>query len=137
MAMEFDLVPPGTRVTQNGDGQAVDVSNSETRTFFCVMQIEEVIEQESLDVSIYGSQDGQNWPGKPILKLPQRFYCGETRMVLDLTTRTEVKFIRARWEVNRWGRVAPTPMFVFGLHLLEVPSVSANQSPQKKTPVQA
>lgn len=122
--MEFDLVAPHTQVTQNGDGTAADVSASHTRTFLCRMEISDQIEQESIDVSIFGSEDGQNWPPKPILKLPQRFYRGETRMVLDLTMRPEVKFIRARWELNRWGRVAPLPMFAFGLRLTEVPTMA-------------
>ena len=135
MAMEFDLVPAGTQVTANGDGAGVDVTPSATRTFFCVMDITEQLEQESLDVSIFGSEDGQTWQAKPILKFPQRFYCGETRMVLDLTVRPEVKFIRARWELNRWGRVAPLPMFVFGLHASEVPAMTGHA--QQKVPTHA
>ena len=125
MAMEFGLVAAGMRAEQNGNGAAVDVSGSQTRTFLCVMNIADQIEQESLDVAIFGSEDGQNWLPKPILKLPQRFYRGETRMVLDLTTRPEVKAIRTGWELNRWGRVAPLPMFVFGLHVTEVPAMPA------------
>jgi hypothetical protein len=120
MSLQFDLIPPGTRVEANGDGQKFDVSGSETRTFFCALEITDQIEQESLDISIWGSADGENWGSKPILKLPQRFYRGETRAVLDLSFVPEVKFIRARWEMNRWGRVAPLPMFVLGLRLSEV-----------------
>jgi hypothetical protein len=45
-------------------------------------------------------------------------------MILDLSLRPETKFIRARWELNRWGRVAPTPMFVAGLQLAEIPPMS-------------
>jgi hypothetical protein len=131
--MEFDLVAAGTRVEENGTGAAVDVSGSATRTFLCVMQITDQLEQESLDVSIYGSEDGQNWLPKPLLKLPQRFYRGETRMILDLTARPEVKFIRAGWELNRWGRVAPLPVFVFGLHLSEVPAMSGARPHQAVT----
>ena len=123
MAMEFDLIPPGTRVETNGDNGKVDVSGSQTRTFLCTLLITDQIEQESIDVSIWGSPDGENWGTKPILKLPQRFYRGETQAVLDLTLRPEVKFVRAKWELNRWGRVAPTPMFVIGLHLSEVPAM--------------
>jgi hypothetical protein len=123
MAMDFDLIAPGTVVEENGNGAAVDVSASATRTFFCTMIITAQIEQESIDVSIYGSADGQAWGGKPILKLPQRFYRGETRAVLELVFNPDVKFIRAGWELNRWGRVAPLPMFQFGLHLLEVPAM--------------
>jgi len=35
----------------------------------------------------------------------------------------EVSIIRAGWELNRWGRVAPLPMFVLGLHLIEIPAM--------------
>ena len=129
MAMELDLVPAGTRVEAKGEGQHFDVSTSATRTFFCVLSITDVIEQESLDVAIQGSADGENWPAMAILRIPQRFYRGETKMVLDLTVRPEVKFIRARWDVSRWGRVAPTPMFVFGVRLSEV-AATAKQAPK-------
>lgn len=120
MATQFELIPRGARVEANGEGPKVDVSGSQTRTFLCTLEITDQIEQESIDVSIWGSEDGENWGTKPILKLPQRFYRGETRIVLDLAVRSEVKFIRAKWELNRWGRVAPLPMFVIGLHLAEV-----------------
>jgi hypothetical protein len=122
--MEFDLIPPGTRVEANGESEKVDISCSRTRTFLCTLVITDQIEQESLDVSIWGSVDSEIWDRKPILKLPQQFYCGKTRMVLDLTLRPEVKFIRAKWELVRWGRVAPLPMFVIGLHLAEVEAMS-------------
>ena len=123
MAMEFDLIPQGTCLQENGHGDSVDVRASATRTFFCVMLIRDQIEQESVDVAIWGSADGENWGTHPLLKLPQQFYKGETRAVLDLTLVSEVSFIRAAWELNRWGRVAPLPMFVLGLHLAEVPAV--------------
>ena len=117
MAVELALVPQGTRVESNGDSQKFDVSASQTRTFLVTLLISDQIEQESIDLSIWGSQDGENWGAKPFLKLPQQFYRGEARGILDLTLRPEVKFIRARWELNRWGRVAPTPMFVVGVRL--------------------
>jgi hypothetical protein len=123
MAMEFDLIPPDTLVEENGEGAPVDISGSATRTFFCHMLISAQIEQESIDLSIWGSQDGQDWGSKPILKLPQRFYRGETRAVLELVHRPEVKMIRAKWDLNRWGRVAPLPMFQVGLRLVEVPAM--------------
>jgi hypothetical protein len=129
MALEIDLIPQGTLVQENGHGEAVDVRASATRTFYCVMQISEQIEQESVDVSIWGSADGENWGAHPVLKLPQQFYCGETRAVLDLTLVPEVNFIRAGWELNRWGRVDPLPMFVLGLHLEEVPAMPTRVPP--------
>jgi hypothetical protein len=121
---KLDLIPAATRLEANGDAPAFDISPSATRTFLCRLTVTDQIEQESLDVSIWGSADGETWSKKPLLKLPQQFYRGTTKMVLDLSLRPETKFIRARWELNRWGRVAPTPMFVAGLELAEIPPMS-------------
>jgi hypothetical protein len=123
MAMDFDLIPQSTLLQENGHGDAVDIRASATHTFYCLMQIRDQIEQESVDVSIWGSVDGENWGTHPLLKLPQQFYRGETRAVLELMLVPEVNFIRAGWDLNRWGRVAPLPMFVLGLHLSEIPAM--------------
>jgi hypothetical protein len=88
----------------------------------CWIEITDQIEQESVDVSIYGSEDGQAWGKMPLLKMPQRFYRGDTRQILDLSMKPEVRFLRAKWELARWGRVAPHPMFVLGFRLTEVPA---------------
>jgi hypothetical protein len=122
MAMKLDLIPAGTRLTANGDGEARDISTSTTRTFLCAMDITDQIEQESVDLSIWGSADGQDFGKMPLLKIPQRFYRGETRQILDLSMKPEIRFLRARWELARWGRVAPHPMFVLSFHLSEVPA---------------
>jgi hypothetical protein len=121
--MEFDLIPQGTVLQENGNGESVDIRQSSTRTFYCTMLIREQIEQESVDVSVWGSADGESWGTHPLLRLPQQFYKGETRAVLELSFAPEVNFIRAGWELNRWGRVAPLPMFVLGLRLAEVPAM--------------
>ena len=125
MAMELDLIPQGTRVTANGEGDPRDISASQTRTFLCSMMITDQIEQESVDISIWGSADGQTWGAKPLLMMPQRFYRGETRQVLDLSLKPEIRFLRAKWDLFRWGRVAPHPMFIVGFHLSEVPAFTS------------
>ena len=43
-------------------------------------------------------------------------------MLLDLTAHSEIKFVRAHWEVNRWGRGTETPMFEFHVTMREVPT---------------
>ncbi|HYB61242.1 MAG TPA: hypothetical protein VEH50_07165 [Methylomirabilota bacterium] len=129
MPLEFDLIPPATLLESNGNGSAVDIRASDTRTFYCVMLITDQIEQESVDVSIWGSADGENWGTQPFLRLPQRFYRGETRAILDLAASPEVNYIRASWELNRWGRVAPAPMFVLELHLSEIPAMPNRPNP--------
>jgi hypothetical protein len=131
MPEKLELIPADMRMEANGDGAAFDISASPTRTFLCRLTITDQIEQESLDVSIWGSADGQTWTKKPLLKLPQQFYRGTTKMILDLSLRPETKFIRARWELFRWGRVAPTPMFVASLELEQIPPMS-RETPTKR-----
>jgi len=136
MPMELTLIPSGSQLEANADGSAVSIAESESRTFFCVLTITEQLEQESLDVSIWGSADGQEFGKKPLLKIPQQFYLGTTKMVLDLSLRHEIKFLRARWEVNRWGRVSPTPRFAASLQLEEIPPMS-RETPTKRTALAA
>ena len=131
MPLELSVIPPQTKLESNADSQVFDISSTTTRTFLCELTISDQIEQESLDVSIWGSPDGQDFGKRPYLKIPQQFYRGTTKMVLDLSLRLEVRFLRARCELNRWGRVAPTPMFVAGLTLTEIPPMSEN-SPTKR-----
>jgi hypothetical protein len=109
-------------VSAKGDGPAVDITGAASRVFLLTLDITKIIEQESLEVSIYGSSDGATWSPKPIVGFPQKFYCEQSPLLLDLTLHPEVKFVRAHWEVARWGRGTETPMFEFSLKLKEVPA---------------
>jgi hypothetical protein len=119
---ELALVPAHTVATAKGDGPTVDVSATSNRVFLITLTITKIIEQESLDISIYGSPDGAAWEAKSLAAFPQTFYCGESPLLLDLTAHPEVKFVRAHWEVARWGRGVETPMFEFGVSMKEVPA---------------
>ena len=115
------LVPDGTVVTAKGDGPVLDVSGVENRVFLLTLHITNIVEQEALDVSIYGSSDGTAWGTKPMATFPQKFYRGQHPLLLDLSQQPEVKFVRAHWEVNRWGRGSEKPMFQFSVKIKEVP----------------
>ena len=115
------LVPEKTVASAKGDGPAVDISSADSRVFLLTLNITRVIEQESIDVAIFGSADGTTWPAKPIESFPQKFYRGEHPLLLDLSEQRDIKFLRAHWEVSRWGRGEPTPMFEFHISLKEVP----------------
>jgi hypothetical protein len=119
---EMVLVPAQTSVSAKGDGAAVDVSAASNRVFLVTLSITRIIEQESLDVSIYGSPDGSTWGAKSLAAFPQKFYTEESPLLLDLTQHVDVKFVRAHWEVARWGRGTETPMFEFGVAMKEVPA---------------
>lgn len=115
------LVPGKTVVNAKGEGPAVDVSGAGNRVFLLTLNITNIIEQESLDLGIFGSAEGAAWAAKPLLAFPQKFYRGQHPLLLDLTLHPEVKFVRAHWEVSRWGRGTETPMFEFQVTIKEVP----------------
>jgi len=115
------LVPEKTVINAKGDGPSVDLSDASNRVFLATLSITNIVEQESLDVSIYGSADGATWTPKPIASFPQKFYRGESPLLVDLTQHADVKIVRAHWEANRWGRGTETPMFEFQVTLKEVP----------------
>jgi hypothetical protein len=119
---ESVLVPAGTVATAKGDGQAIEISGASNRVFLVTLSITQIVEQESLDLSIYGSADGATWEPKSLAAFPQQFYCGEFPLLLDLTSNPSVNFVRAHWEVARWGRGTEIPMFEFGVTLREVPA---------------
>lgn len=125
------LVPEQTTVTAKGDGPAIDVSNVTGRVFLVTLRISEVVEQEAIDVMAFGSGDGVTWEAKPLLSFPQKFYPGETPILVDLSGHANVKFLRAHWEVNRWGRGPEEPRFVFEVRIREVPAEMLAEAQQR------
>ena len=116
------LVPEKTVATAKGDGPAVPLGGDGGRVFLLTLAITDIVEQESLDVSILGSADGASWEPKAIASFPQKFYRGEHPLLLDLGEHPSLKFIRAHWEMARWGRGSETPMFEFHVTMREVPA---------------
>lgn len=116
------LVPQKTKIHAKGDGPSVDVSSASNRVFLLTLDITEIVEQESLDVSIHASADGATWEPKAVTSFPQKFYRGEHPILLDLTGQAAIKFVRAHWETGRWGRGTEVPMFEFSLAIKEVPA---------------
>ena len=114
------LVPEKTTVTAKGDSAAVDISSAASAIFLVTLAITSVVEQESIEISVFTSPDGTTWDAKPAAFLPQKFYVGEYPLLVDLSATTGAKFLRAHWEVSRWGRGPTAPKFEFGVRLREV-----------------
>jgi hypothetical protein len=115
------LVADKTVISSKGDGPAVDIGGATNRVFLLTLDISDIIEQESFELSIFASADGAAWDAKPLVTYPQEFYRGQYPLLLDLTAHPEAKFVRAHWDVARWGRGVETPRFEFGLSMKEIP----------------
>ena len=104
MSPQF-LVPEST-VSEQGAGGSYASEEGEALVTLGIVAVEE---QESLHVSLWQSQDGNNWGTKPFAQFSQKFYVGTHSLMIRL----EASHIQARWQVNRWGRADLTPRFTF------------------------
>ncbi len=116
------LVPPGTVAETPGSSAAFELGPLGGKPLLIVLRLTEIVEQESLHVSLWGSRDGNDWGTQALFWFPQKFYRGATPAALDLRQHPEIKFLQARWEVNRWGRCDPRPFFKFSVEVEELPA---------------
>ena len=118
------LLPPDTLIEAKGEGPTVELGALVGRPVLILLRITEIVEQESLHVSLWGSVDGKEWGEKALFWYPQKFYRGVTPAAVDLRQRPELRFLQARWEVNRWGRGCPCPYFKFCVEIRNSPTHS-------------
>ncbi len=116
------LVPANTTVTAKGDSESVDISSAKNSAFLATLSITKIVEQESIEVSLFTSSDGTTWEAKPVASLPQKFYVGEYPLLVDLSQAGGARYLRAHWEVGRWGRGPAIPSFDIALRVREIPA---------------
>lgn len=102
---------PETTIREGGTGPDLSLGDQQGETLILTLGITRIIEQESIDLSIWGSADGSDWGAKPLVSFPQKFYCGTYQILLDLSDRADLRHLRTKWQVNRWGKGDPTPLF--------------------------
>lgn len=111
---------PETTIREAGAGPGMDLGEQQGGTLILTLGITRIIEQESIDISIWGSADGTDWGTTPLVAFPQKFYCGTYQIMLDLSAHAGVKYLRAKWQVNRWGKGNPKPLFGVYLFTQEI-----------------
>jgi hypothetical protein len=111
--MPNSFLLPETHVEKDGSGPALELGSTAGAPIALTLGINKILEQESLDVAIWGSADGQDWGTKPLAAFPQKFYEGVYTILLDLGAKPDVRHLQARWKVARWGVGPTTPSFGF------------------------
>jgi hypothetical protein len=119
------LVPEIT-IEANGESEPVPLGAGAAKPILLTLAITRIVEQESLDVSIWGSADGKEWGAKPLVAFPQKFYQGVYQLLCDFSKNPEAQFLKAKWAVNRWGVGSPKPHFSFLIKLQEQSPAPAN-----------
>ena len=105
------FILPETVIREAGSSQAVDLGDARGRLVLLTLGITRIIEQESLDVTVWGSMDGVEWGAKPITSFPQKFYCGTYQILLDLRPHPDVRYLQVKYQAHRWGKGDPKPLF--------------------------
>jgi hypothetical protein len=116
---------PDSIACEDGHGAETSLGDSRGRSLLLTLGITRILEQESLDVSIWGSADGHAW--QLLASFPRKFYCGIYSLMLDLSRRCEIRYLRAHWRMGRWGGGESKPLAGFYL------SLCPNGSPAKLT----
>ena len=88
----------------DGVGPSIDVSRATGKLLVLTLGITRILEQESLEVSIWGSSDGTNWGIKPLASFPPKSYCGLYSILLNLSARPDSRLVRVQWKMNRWSK---------------------------------
>ena len=110
---------PESIVRADGTGPEIDLGPKKGRLLVLTLGITRILEQESLELTVWGSPDGENWGTKPLAKFPPKFYCGLYSTLLNLGSRPDVRFVRAQWKMSRWSKRESMPMFGFYLYAEE------------------
>ena len=97
----------------DGMGPIMDLDTHCGKLLVLTLGINHVIEQERLIISVWGSEDMIDWGTKPLIEFPQKHYCGIYSTFLNLARHPKVRYLRAKWNMSRWGKEDPTPMFRF------------------------
>src|ERR1051326_90615 len=106
-----------TTVRESGESQVVSLENATDRNILLTLGITHAMEEESLDVNIHASEDGQKWSSAPVATFTRKYYCGTYQLLLSAGH--NAKFVKVSWKVNRWGKGEDRPFFRFYLFAQE------------------
>lgn len=110
---------PESIARSDGTGSELDLGPKQGKLLVLTLGITRIIEQESLEVSIWGSPDGKKWDLRPLATFPPKFYCGIYSILLNLAAHDDVRFVRVKWRMSRWTHGEVTPMFGFYVYAEE------------------
>jgi hypothetical protein len=105
--------------TGDGEGPVVNLDDHSGKLLVVTLGITDVVERTGLTVSVWGSSDQNDWGAKPLVTFRQRQYCGVYSVLLNMAMHTDIRYLRVRWNMNRWGRGERTPHFGFEVFLEE------------------
>lgn len=108
------LVLDRTELHANGETGPVELPLGASHVLF-TLGIDAALEQQSLDLTLFASVEGSPSTARPLLTFPQKFSVGTSAQVLDLARWPDVRYVQAKWKLNRWGRGSRAAAFTVWL----------------------
>lgn len=113
------LLLPESIARAEGTGPEFDLGSKRGKLLVLTLGITRILEQESLEVSILGSPDGERWGLRPLATFPPKFYCGIYSILLNLAAQPDIRYVRVSWKMSRWTKGEAMPMFGFYVYAEE------------------
>jgi hypothetical protein len=110
---------PESIARADGAGPEIELGSKRGKLLVLTLGITRILEQESLEITVQGSPDGEKWELKPLAKFPPKFYCGLYSILLNLGSREDVRYLRIHWKMSRWSKRESMPMFGFYVYAEE------------------
>ena len=114
-----NVLLPESIARADGTGPEFDLGSKRGKLLVLTLGITRILEQESLEILVFGSSDGDQWSTKPLAKFPPKFYCGIYSILLNLAPCPDVRYVRVTWKMSRWSRADAMPMFGFYVYAEE------------------
>lgn len=108
-----DVLLPESIARADGSGPEIDLGRKRGKLLVLTLGITRILEQQSLEVFILGSPDGQHWGSRPLAKFPPKFYCGMYSILLNMASNPEVRFLRVQWKMSRLIKGKGEPLSSF------------------------
>src|ERR1017187_6391176 len=89
--MSTKFILPESVARQNGAGPVIALDEDHGKPLLLTLGITRAVEQESLEISLWGSPDKENW--RVLATFPQKFYCGTYSLLLDLSRELDVDYL--------------------------------------------
>jgi hypothetical protein len=119
VAPRFAILQPETLTRIDGRGPEFRLGARRGKLLVVTLNIVRVVEQGSLQISIWGSADGVVWRQQPMAVFPQKSYCGAYSRLLNLAAWVDTEYLRVTWRTLPWAKRDLEPLFEFSVLLEE------------------
>jgi len=88
----------------DGLSPAIALGSDAGKLHVLTLGITRIMEHQSLEVSVWGSADGDDWGRYPIAKYPRKLYCALYSILLNLSGHPAVRYLQVQWKAHRMSR---------------------------------